>query len=92
MFEVTAYGDYLEELYDEANYLEVTVSANADPDMAFIVIHSADSVHWNILPADDYLVGKNGNVSLKLYDLGAVAFLVEAEEAVDAETAVQSPN
>ena len=92
LFEVTAYGDYLHYLYDENNYLEVTFNANLDPSKPVVVIHSPDSKHWHVHPTDEFAVNENGAVTLKMYDLGAVAFLVEAEEEIDLETAVQSPN
>lgn len=92
LFEVTAYGDYLEYLYNEDYYVEVTFDANIDPDKALVVIHSEDSVHWHVHPIEEFAVSEAGTVTLKMYDLGAVAFLVEAEEEVNAETAVQSPN
>lgn len=92
LFEVSAYGDYLHPLYDEENYLEVTFEANLDPDKPLVVIHSMDSVHWHVHPAEDAVIHSDGTVTLRMYDLGVVAFLVESEEEVDAETAVQSPN
>lgn len=92
LFEVAAYGDYLQYLYDDDYYLEVTFDADLDPDKALVVIHSEDSVHWHVHPIEEFEIGEDGTVTLKMYDLGAVAFLVEAEEELNAETAVQSPN
>ena len=92
LFEVTAYGDYVEYLYNDDYYLEVTFDTDLDTSKPLVVIHSHDSVHWHIHSADELALGADGQVTLKMYDLGAVAFLVEAEQTVDAETAVQSPN
>ena len=90
LFEVTAYGDYVDYMYDEGSYLEVTFDAKLDPSKPLVVIHSADSVAWHIHPAEEVKVAADGTVTLKMYDLGAVAFLVEAEIAEAG--AVQSPN
>jgi len=92
LFEVSAYGDYLHHLYDEEYYLEVTFDANLDPNKPVVVIHSPDSKHWHVHPIDDVAMNADGTITLQMYDLGAVAFLVEAEEVVNEETAVQSPN
>jgi len=92
LFEVTAYGDYVDYLYDPANYLEITFDANLGSSKLLGVLHSADSVHWHVHPAEDYTVSANGHVTLKMYDLGIVAFLVEAEEVINVATAVQSPD
>lgn len=92
LFEVSAYGDYLHHLYNEDYYLEVTFDTDLDPDKPLVVLHSADSKHWHVHPIEESKLNADSTVMLKMYDLGAVAFLVEAEETVDAETAVQSPN
>lgn len=92
LFEVSAYGDYLEYLHDENYYLEVTFDANLNPNEPLVVIHSHDSKHWHVHPIDEFAVNADGAVTLKMYDLGAVAFLVEAEEELNPETAVKSPN
>lgn len=91
LFEVSAYGDYLHALYDEDHYLEITFYTKIADSTPIIVIHSKDSVHWHVHPIDEYIVHEDGKVTLKMYDLGAVAFLVEAVEEINAETAVQSP-
>lgn len=92
LFEVTAYGEYLHHLYDEDYYLEVTFDASLDPDRPLVVIHSPDSMHWHVHSPEDVVLNADGSVTLRMYDLGSVAFLVAADETVDAETAVQSPN
>jgi len=91
LFEVTAYGDYLPYLYNEDYYVELTFDAGLAPDETLVVIHSQDSEHWHIHDSANVIRNQNGTVTLKLYDLGAVAFLVEAEYSVDAEGAVQAP-
>lgn len=92
LFEVSAYGDYLHHLYDENYYLEIALDADLDPSKPLVVIHSPDSKHWHVHPIDEFAVNEDGAVTLKMYDLGAVAFLVEAEEELNPVTAVQSPN
>lgn len=91
LFEITAYGEYLEYMYDEDHYLEFTFDANLDPNKALVVIHSADSEHWHVHTIEEENMNADGTVTLKMYDLGAVAFLVEKEVKVNEETAVQSP-
>lgn len=92
LFELTAYGEYVHYLYDPEYYLEMTFDANLDPSKPMIVIHSMDSVHWHVHPLEESQVHADGSVTLKLYDLGVVAFLVEGEENINLETAVLSPN
>lgn len=92
LFEVTAYGNYLEYLYDVNNYLEITFDADLEPGQSLAVIHSHDSVHWHVHPIEETVVNADGTVTLKMYELGVVAFLVEAEENTDTENLVQSPN
>lgn len=92
LFEVTAYGDYLYDLYTEDHYLEITFDADLNPAQPMVVIHSEDSVHWHVHPIDEYQFNGDDSVTLKLYELGVVAFLVDAEEVIDEATAVQSPN
>lgn len=92
LFEVTAYGDYLDYMYDENNHLDITFDADLDPSKPLVAIHSSDSVYWHVHPTEDVALNADGTVTLKMYDLGTVAFLVEKEEIVNAETAVQSPN
>ena len=91
LFEVTAYGDYLPPLYDETSYMELTFDANLDPNKPLVVIYSADSEHWGILDQSNVTFNADGTVTLKLYDLGVVAFLVEAEFDVNEAEAVQAP-
>lgn len=92
LFEVTAYGDYLHLLYDEEHYLEMTFDTDLDPEKPVLVIHSSDSKHWHVHPISEFAVNAKGELTLNMYDLGTVAFLVEAEETLNPETAVQSPN
>lgn len=91
LFEVTAYGDYLHALYDEESYLKVTFKTTIDPQKPLVVIHSSDSVHWHVHPIEEFAVGEDGTVTLNMYELGVVAFLVEEEYQVDSEGAVQAP-
>ncbi len=95
LFEVTAYGDYVHYLYDDNYYLQITFDAKMNPGQHLVVIHSPDSEHWHIHDPNEVEVNADGTVTLNMYDLGAVAFLVEAtDDAADLNTqgAVQSPN
>jgi len=80
LFEVTAYGDYVHYLYNEDYYIEVTFSTDLDPQKPAIVIHSPDSVHWHIHPIEESEVHEDGTITLRMYDLGTVAILVENPE------------
>lgn len=92
LFEVSAYGDYVDYLYNDDYYLDIVFDANLNPEKPLVVIYSADSVHWNVHPAEFVTVHEDGSVTVRMNDLGSVAFLVEEEVSVDAQTAVQSPN
>lgn len=91
LFEVSAYGEYLKLLYDETSCLNVTFDADLDPEKTLVVIVSSDSVNWNVCPVENVTLNADGTVTIRLYDLGAVAFLVEAEPELAEEAPVQSP-
>lgn len=91
LFEVTAYGDFLHYLYDDNFYLEVTFDAQLDPSKPLVVIHSVDSIHWHVHPIEESMLNEDGTVTLHMYDLGAVAFLVPADDKINVEGAVQAP-
>lgn len=80
LFEVTAYGDYVHYLYDEDHYVEMTFETDLDPEQPAIVLHSKDSVHWHIHPIEEAEVHEDGTITLRMYDLGAVAILVENQQ------------
>lgn len=90
LFEVTAYGDCLDAMA-AAGTLEVTLNANLDPAKPLTVIHSLDGITWNVVDAANVTVNDDGTVTLKLAELGVVAFLVEAEYNIDAQDAVMAP-
>lgn len=93
LFEVTAYGDYVHYLYNDNYYLDITLETDLNPTETVVVLHSADSKHWHIHPIEEFAVGADGSINLKLYDLGAIALLVEASDIpVAAADAVTSPN
>jgi len=91
LFEVSAYGKYLHQLYKEDYHLELTFAVDYNPAKPLTVIHSTDSKHWHVHDAEDMIINPNGSVTLKMYDLGSVAFLVEGEYTVNPEGAVQAP-
>lgn len=93
LFEVSAYGEYLHYLYDENYYLEITLETDLDSSKPVVVIHSPDSVHWHLHPIGESEVHEDGRITLRLYDLGTIALLVEADDVLmNVENAVQSPN
>lgn len=91
LFEVSAYGEYLHHLYKEDYHLEMTFEAKHDPSKPLVVIHSTDSKHWHVHDLNDMTINADGSVTLEMYDLGTVAFLVEGEYTVNPEGAVQAP-
>lgn len=91
LFEVSAYGEYLNYLYNEDYYLQLTLDAKLDPSKPLLMICSTDSEYWYVKPAEEFVLNQNGTVSVKLPKLGVIAFLVPAEETVAPEEAVQSP-
>lgn len=91
LFELTVYGEYLEYFYQEDAQLTITFEANADQDEPFVVLFSSDSVTWQLLDAENLTIHANGNVTLKLHELGVVAFLTENPQAMFGADAVQAP-
>lgn len=91
LFEISVYGEYVEYFYNEDNCLEVIFDANIDAADPFAVLCSADSENWSVVPAEDVVVNADGTVTLRLEDMGAIAFLVDAED-VYTDAAVTSPN
>jgi len=91
LFEVSVYGDYVHYLQDPNNYLDVTFDTDLDPENPAVVLHSYDSKHWHVHPIEEFVINAEGQMTLQMYDIGVVAFLVEAEESVNPDTAVQSP-
>lgn len=83
LFAVNSYGEYAEEL-DGTNYMEMTLGANLDPNQPVVVIFSADSENWEVLPADAVVLNADGSVTLRLPAMGTVAFLVEKTAQNDA--------
>ena len=76
LFAVNTYGEYADAL-DGTNYMEMTLGANLDPNQPVVVIFSADSETWEVLPADAVVLNADGSVTLRLPAMGTVAFLVE---------------
>lgn len=92
LFEVSAYGDYLEYLYNEGYSLELTFTTELDPEMPVVVIHSADSVQWHVHPIEEATVHEDGTITLRMYNLGTVAILIENPNyQLNAEEMVTAP-
>ena len=95
LFEITAYGEYVDFFYEEGAFIEITFDTELDPTEPFIVLCSHNSVNWHSLPAEDVIVNADGTVTLRIEELGTIAFLVDAEgvlDNIDLEDAVVSPN
>lgn len=93
LFDVSLYGELLEQFYNEDAYLEMTFEEKElDPNQALVVIFSEDSQNWHVLPHSMVTINGNDTVTIKLPGLGTVAFLVEkAEELPSGAEVVSSP-
>lgn len=98
LFDVAVYGDYLVELDDEENKLEITVAPDINVDEMFITLYSEDGLTWELLPIEDVIVNEPVNeddvktLTLRMRGVGLIAFLVEFDEEIHLEDAVLSPN
>ena len=91
LFEVTAYGEFVDPFYQEGYALVLTFAADIDPEQPFVVLCSHDSATWHTLPMECVTVNANGTVTLRLNELGTLAFLVNgADYQADVEM-VSSP-
>ena len=92
LFEISVYGEYVEHFYNEHAVLEITFDAGIAQDEAFVVLFSNDAATWHVLPAENVKVNANGTVTLRLSDLGTIAFLIErVDDVFAADDAVLSP-
>jgi len=89
LFEVSIYGDYLDYLYAEDNTIHVTFPIDMAQDSTLVVLVSSDGASWQVLPAENVVIAEDGSVTLRLHELGAVAFAVPG--GVAAEAADMSP-
>ena len=78
LFEVSVYGKYLDYFYDENNRAELVFDAGIAQGASLIVAVSGDSATWHILPQEDVVVDGEGMVTVRMHELGTVAFLVDA--------------
>lgn len=92
LFDVNVKGEYRDFLKEEDSKMEVSFMAAVKAEDPFVAISSEDGVHWQVFSAEDAVVNENGSVTMQMQNSGVVAFLVESEEELNAETAVQSPN
>lgn len=96
LFHVSVSEEFLHYLHEtddsEDHYLEVTFKANVDPNGPMFVLECPDYQNWNIAAQAEYTVKPNGNVTVRLHDVGLVAFLIEMVTLnVEAEGAVTAP-
>lgn len=92
LFEVSIYGEYLDFFYEEDNTIRVTFPAELKQDDTLLALVSSDSENWEVLPAENVIIGEDGSVTLRLHDLGIIAFAVPSSfQAPAAEEAVMSP-
>lgn len=86
LFEITVYGEYVKYFYDEEAYLKISFETDVPQGMPFVVLFSSDSVTWQVLPAEKVAI-RNGTVTLKLHELGVIAFVSEkTEDALGLDT------
>ena len=90
LFEITVYGDHVEEFYKDNAYLEIKFDAQLAQDAAMVVIFSDDSHNWHVLPESSMQLEADGTLTLKLKEMGTVAFLVERADKLTNVT-VKSP-
>lgn len=92
LFEVTLYGERLDYLYADDQYLEAEFDVDLAQGDSLVVLVSDDSATWSVLPAEDVTINASGSVTVRLSELGAVAFAVQAEDqSINMEDAVMSP-
>lgn len=92
LFEVTMYGEDLDYFYDNDQYLEAEFDVDLVQGEPLVVLVSDDSATWSVLPAEDVTVNASGSVTVRLSELGTVAFAVQAEDqSINMEGAVMSP-
>ncbi len=89
LFEATAYGEYVEKLYDENNYVVMTLDAQISKGTTLVVLYSSDSAVWQVLPAENVVINDNGTITVSMNKLGAIALMVDNAQ-VNAGT-VMSP-
>lgn len=93
LFDVAVYGEYAHYLCDNDNFfLDVALNTDLTEGQEAVVIHSVDGETWHTHAAEEAVVGANGQINLRMFDQGVVALLVPADNAVQADDAVQSPN
>ena len=89
LFEVTLTDEYAAYLAEDGAVIEITFDADIDPEKAFKVLCSHDSETWHEIAAENIVVNADGSVTLKLEEVGVIAFVVDAAEETVAE--VTSP-
>ncbi len=93
LFDVAVYGEYAHYLCDNDNFfVEVALLTDLAEGQEVVVVHSVDGETWHTHDAEEAVVGANGQINLRLFEQGIVALLVPADNAVQADDAVQSPN
>lgn len=89
LFEVSLNGKYAEYLNEEGATIEMTFDADIDTTKAFKVLCSCSDDTWHEIPAENITINADGSVTLKLEEVGVIAFVVEADAAPAAD--VTSP-
>lgn len=89
LFEASVYGEYVEKLAAEGVFMKFDLAAGLTAGETVVVLYSVDANEWKVLPAENWTIQTNGDITLQMEDLGAIAFLVNL---VEEEPAVTSPN
>lgn len=93
LFDVSMTDEYENQLTD-GNYVEITFDLGLDPDQELIVLQSSDKETWEVLDPSNVVINEDGSVTVRLYKLGVLAFLVDGEAIFldpSAEDTVASP-
>lgn len=93
LFDVSLTDEYKNQITN-GNYLEVTFDLGLKPGQTLIVLQSSDKENWEVLDPSNVIINEDGSVTVRLYKLGVLAFLVDGTEIIidpSADDTVVSP-
>lgn len=64
---------------DEANKVQLTFETKLEKDAVVIVLFATAEDVWNVVDAEDVVVNEDGTLTVRLNDVGAIAFMVEGD-------------
>lgn len=80
LFDVSVYGDASEHLSADGNYISVNFNLGLKPNDFIIALHYGDN-GWEALDPDNVKINNDGIVTVKLYSLSPIAFVVNSSES-----------